>query len=70
MVHVSTTFVNCNQKPNSVIPEEIIESKVDAENYIKLLMQKNPEALDNETPSILENFGFPNTYAFSKNLAE
>lgn len=30
----------------------------------------NPEALENETPSILESFGFPNTYTFSKNMAE
>ena len=44
MVHVSSTFVNCNQKPGTVIPEGLVEQIVsDPEEYInKTILKLNP----------------------------
>lgn len=42
MVHVSSTFVNCNQKPNSVIPEGLVEQKVEPEEFINKILSMNP----------------------------
>ena len=70
MVHVSSTFVNCNQPGNKVVPEALAECKVDTESYINKILSMNPQQLEVETPSVLSAFGFPNTYTFSKHMAE
>jgi alcohol-forming fatty acyl-CoA reductase len=70
MVHVSSSYVNVNQKPFTTIPEKLMDLKVDPEQYINQLVAMNPQTLEQETQSILDQFGFPNTYTFSKHMAE
>lgn len=44
--------------------------KVEPEEFINKLTAMNPSTLEIETPSIIQSFGFPNTYTFSKHFAE
>lgn len=70
MVHVSSAYVNVNQPSFSTVPEALMPPKVEPEEYINKLTAMNPSALEIETPTIIQSFGFPNTYSFSKNMAE
>jgi len=73
MVHVSSTFVNSNQPPYEPrVKEQLYKQKIDCEpdEFINRLASMNPQALETETPKILDQLGFPNTYTFSKNMAE
>jgi len=53
-----------------LIPEKLFDISVDPKEYIDKLLALNPQALENETAGVLQKFGFPNTYTFSKHMAE
>jgi fatty acyl-CoA reductase len=42
MVHVSSAYVNCNQKSDSLIPEKLLDLTVEPEEYISKLLAMNP----------------------------
>ena len=64
--HISTAYVNCNR--TGYIEEKIYDDHLDQEAIVKSIMAKNDkEVHDNEKKIIGE---FPNTYTFTKNLAE
>lgn len=65
-VHVSTCYVNSDKK--GVIQEKIYEMSGDPEELIANLMKRNPDELVRDTPKILGTF--PNTYTFTKSMAE
>ncbi|KAJ8921126.1 hypothetical protein NQ315_013596 [Exocentrus adspersus] len=65
VVHVSTAFSNCNRK---VIDEAFYESPISGEKLITLVECLDDEKLEAITPTILGEF--PNTYAFTKCVAE
>uniref|UniRef100_A0A336L0D6 Fatty acyl-CoA reductase n=1 Tax=Culicoides sonorensis TaxID=179676 RepID=A0A336L0D6_CULSO len=64
-VHVSTAYANCNRNK---IDETFYKPKISGENAIKLAECLDEKLLDTLTPELIK--GFPNTYTFTKNLAE
>ncbi|XP_023238988.1 fatty acyl-CoA reductase 1-like [Centruroides sculpturatus] len=65
LVHVSTAYCNCNRSE----PDEIIyPSKVDPEELIRTIQWMDTDLVDTITPKLIDDF--PNTYSFTKNLAE
>lgn len=64
-VHVSTAYANCNRNK---IDETFYKPKITGENAIKLSECLDEKILDTITPELIK--GFPNTYTFTKNLAE
>lgn len=68
--HVSTTYVNCNKKPNSQIVEKIypFSGKDDFEVEVKKIFDADPKELEQKEKKFLNDHY--NTYVFSKDLAE
>lgn len=64
-IHVSTAYANCN---HSEINEVFYKPPVSGENAIKLSEALDDTMLDAITPEIIK--GYPNTYTFTKCLAE
>lgn len=64
-VHVSTAYTNCNRL---VIPEKVIPSDFDPEKMIKVAETFTEAQLEIITEKLLKDY--PNTYIFTKNLAE
>jgi len=65
--HVSTAYTNCN-RGDGLIEEKIYDQGLDSEAKVAELMAMNPQQIaDNEKQLI---GSFPNTYTFTKNLAE
>lgn len=64
--HVSTAYVNCNRQ--GYIEEEIYDEGLDAEALVKKLMAMNPQEVALREKELIGTF--PNTYTFTKNLAE
>lgn len=67
LVHVSTAYTNCN-RPSSTIEEKIYRPYLSGENAIKLTQCLDEKTLDAITPQIIKDW--PNTYSFTKCLAE
>lgn len=66
-LHVSTAYVNSNQKEGWV-EEEIYPMEVDPEALLNKLLKTPVEELVSNTQNILGSY--PNTYTFTKSLAE
>jgi fatty acyl-CoA reductase len=64
--HVSTAYVNCDRK--EYIAEEIYNPDIDVDSIVKNLMAMNPQEVTLNEKKLIGNF--PNTYTFTKNLAE
>lgn len=62
---MSTAYANCNRNK---IDETFYKPKITGENAIKLSECLDEKLLDSLTPELIK--GFPNTYTFTKNLAE
>lgn len=65
MIHVSTAYANCNQKK---IEEKLYTYPIESEDLLKLVECLPEEVIDEITPKIISSW--PNTYAFTKALAE
>jgi len=64
--HVSTCYVNCDKK--GFISEKIYQIDRDSEELIKKILQMTPQQIVSKTKEILG--AFPNTYTFTKSMAE
>lgn len=64
-MHVSTAYANCDK---NVIEEKIYDPPIDSHKLLTLAEIMPEKMLDDVTPSLLEKF--PNTYAYTKNVAE
>ncbi|XP_076450898.1 fatty acyl-CoA reductase 1-like [Babylonia areolata] len=65
LIHVSTAFANCDQ---SYIDETIYQPTVDHQKILDVLEWMDDETVEVVTEKLLKNK--PNTYTFSKHLAE
>ncbi|XP_063709163.1 fatty acyl-CoA reductase wat-like [Culicoides brevitarsis] len=65
-VYVSTAYSNCNQKGS--IEETFYKPKISGNDMLNLLEFMDESLLNDITPDLLGDF--PNTYTFSKHLAE
>lgn len=65
LIHVSTAYANCNQ---STIKEQFYTPALSGDNAIKLTECLDEAILDRITPDLIRQF--PNTYTFTKCLAE
>ncbi|KAL1109971.1 hypothetical protein AAG570_014080 [Ranatra chinensis] len=65
LVHVSTAYCNCDR---SDVSEHVYPPPGDPEKIIKLVQLLDPPLLDQITPKLIEKR--PNTYTFTKALAE
>ncbi|XP_021926222.1 putative fatty acyl-CoA reductase CG5065 isoform X2 [Zootermopsis nevadensis] len=66
LVYVSTAYCNCTL--GSVILEQVYPAKYDPNYVIELVQNKSPEETRNLTARLTSDH--PNTYSFSKQLAE
>lgn len=66
LVHVSTAYANCNRVTD--IEEKIYRPYLSGENAIRLTHCLDEKSLDAITPQIIKDW--PNTYSFTKCLAE
>ncbi|XP_026464679.1 fatty acyl-CoA reductase wat-like, partial [Ctenocephalides felis] len=65
LVHVSTAYANCHR---TEIDEKTYPPTISSENLMKLCECLDSSTLNCFTPSLLKKF--PNTYAFTKSVAE
>ncbi|XP_026467581.1 fatty acyl-CoA reductase wat-like [Ctenocephalides felis] len=65
VIHVSTAYSNCHLRQ---IDEKFYEYSVKREDLVALIEKLDDKAVEDITPSILGNW--PNTYAFTKAMAE
>ncbi|XP_060533430.1 fatty acyl-CoA reductase wat-like [Cylas formicarius] len=65
ILHVSTAFSNCNRK---IVDETFYEPPISGDKLITLVDCLDDDRLDAITKTLLEDF--PNTYAFTKCVAE
>jgi thioester reductase-like protein len=68
--HVSTAYVNCNMDGNSLIDEKIyaLEGDLDPEEVVRSIIRLGPQRVQEDEEKLI--MGYPNTYTFSKSLAE
>lgn len=64
-VYISTAYSNCNQP---VIEEKVYKPKISAKDMLNLLDIMDENLLNGIEKDLIS--GFPNTYTFTKNLAE
>lgn len=64
-IHISTAYSNCNRLD---IKEQIYDPPITSNQVQKILNCLNGKTIDRILPAILA--GFPNTYVFTKCLAE
>ncbi|KAL2741587.1 fatty acyl-CoA reductase wat-like [Vespula squamosa] len=64
-VHVSTAYANCLQNP---IEEKFYDPPMDADKLIDLINSMEEKTFDDITPELLG--GWPNTYVYTKSVAE
>ncbi|XP_025415733.1 fatty acyl-CoA reductase wat-like [Sipha flava] len=65
MAHVSTAYANCNR---SQVDEQFYDPISDYEDILKLVASTDDQALQDMTKKLIGDL--PNTYAFTKSLAE
>jgi fatty acyl-CoA reductase len=65
-LHVSTAYVNCYQK--GYVDEKIFMRSDDITTKVDKIMAMSDQEVRDKTDQLIENF--PNTYTFTKNLAE
>lgn len=66
--HVSTAYVNCNLAQDGFVEEEIYNKDQEVERMVSKFMQMNPQQVAENLKTLLE--GYPNTYTFTKAMAE
>ena len=64
--HISTAYVNCNR--SGFIEEKIYNEYEDADQIVKHIMQKDVKELEENLKSYIGSY--PNTYTYTKSLAE
>jgi hypothetical protein len=64
--HVSTSYVNCTRRGS--ILEEIYEPGLEVESIVKSIMAKSVQEVTQNEKQLIG--AFPNTYTYTKNLAE
>jgi fatty acyl-CoA reductase len=64
---VSTAYVNCDRKGGEIY-ETIYEDDQDVEQIVKKIMEMDLQYVKDNEKKLIGNF--PNTYTFTKNLAE
>ena len=64
--HISTAYVNCNR--SGFIEEKIYNNYEDADSIVNHIMQKDVKELEENLKSYIGSY--PNTYTFTKSLAE
>lgn len=64
-IHVSTSYCHCNE---SILEERNYPAPIELEKIVKMVNDTTDDFQKIMTPKILQ--GLPNTYAFSKALAE
>ena len=69
-VHMSTCYVNYQRNGGSYIEETLYPLPFDSEVMCKNILNYDPAQLLQDTPSILEKYGFPNTYTMTKSMSE
>jgi len=68
MVYTSTCYTNCNRLGTTEIREKVYPINFDPYEVVKQVMALTPEEAEKATPHIIGTH--PNTYTFSKNIAE
>ena len=63
---VSTCYVNCNR--SGYIDEVIYDHKTNVQDHVQKIMSMNIQEIKDKESELIS--GFPNTYTFTKNLAE
>ena len=67
-VHVSTAYANSNL-PEGPIEERLYPMHLDPEQVIKMVLDiEDPKEIEKITPNLIKNY--PNTYTFTKSIAE
>lgn len=67
-VHCSTAYVNCNRIGK--IEEKLPPLPFDPEEMVRTIMAKNKSQIDSLANTLLSRYGYPNTYTFTKAIAE
>ena len=71
MVHTSTCYVNWNRASSEIpVMERVYELPFDPEEMCKYILALHDEHVKDETKGLLDRYGFPNTYTFTKSMAE
>ena len=68
--HVSTCYVNSNQRNGTRVREVVYPLPCDVQGMCMQILDMGPDELAVETPRLLRRYGYPNTYTFTKSLAE
>ena len=70
LTHVSTAYVNCNIMTNEKIEEKVYDlpGRQDCEKIVQDILKLGPQTVDEQEKTILGVY--PNTYTFTKSLAE
>ena len=70
-VHTSTCYVNWNRMSGEVpVKEQIYPLPFDPEDMCKYILALHDHHVPSETKKLLEKYRFPNTYTFTKSIAE
>eukprot|EP00668_Euglena_longa_P041482 GGOE01054617.1.p1 GENE.GGOE01054617.1~~GGOE01054617.1.p1 ORF type:complete len:521 (-),score=151.79 GGOE01054617.1:102-1664(-) len=70
VVHVSTCYVNSNQPPGARLREQLYPLPFDPQEMCTRILDMSPREIDLFTPQLLRQHRFPNTYTFTKCMAE
>jgi len=69
-VHVSTCYVNYQRHGRQVVRETIYPLPFDAEDMCKFILAQDPAVIPLASERMMKQYGFPNTYTFTKSMAE
>ena len=69
-VHMSTCYVNYQRHGRQVVRETIYPLPFDAEDMSKFILAQDPAVIPIASERMLKQYGFPNTYTFTKAMAE
>ncbi|XP_012263699.2 putative fatty acyl-CoA reductase CG5065 [Athalia rosae] len=67
MVYVSTAYANCTVR-NAIVEEKLYPTPCDPIDFLKMVKKLSPEELEAKTNELIGNH--PNTYTFTKQMAE
>ncbi|KAL0487536.1 glycerone phosphate O-acyltransferase [Acrasis kona] len=74
VAHISTCFVNSNTKSGTKIQEKLypvqLPGNEDIEDFCRRVMAMTPAEAEKTSDKYLKQFGFPNTYTFTKRMGE
>jgi len=69
-IHTSTCYVNYNKNGSTPVKEQLYPLPFDPEAMLKYILSLNETQIPAETKRLLDQYGFPNTYTFTKNIGE